>query len=218
MESDSHARSRGSIADSVAGRLCAAALNNAPAPHSVRIRALLIFPAALAIFCNNPAGKAEIPYEPDVVFTGVINDIETTLEGNAFYPNVCSLDADTVRMYLYSEDYKAGSRAAVSRGIHLRLYVLPPEHDSLADALLGIEDILFHFVRHSQQSETYELSYRYPDNDRVDFTAVPEQLQRSGGGRVLLTGVGVRAPALKGTFATQVLRIEEASISGRIRR
>lgn len=218
MESYPYALSRGTNADSGTGRISTALPSHVQAPHRAGMRALLLLPAVLVIFCDNPAGRAEIPYEPDVVFTGIINDIETTLEGNAFYPNVCSLDADTVRMYLYSEDYKAGDRAAVSRGIHLRLYLLPPEQDSIPDALLGIEDILLHFVRHTQRSETYELSYRYPDNDRVDFTAVPEQLQRSGGGRVLLTGIGVRAPALKGTFATQVLRIEEASISGRIRR
>ena len=76
--------------------------------------------AALMIIgaCSKNSLLNLAPYKPVITFAGIVGPDSLYLPGSRQYPNACAFDADTVRIYFYSQDYSQG---ATNTGDQMRI-------------------------------------------------------------------------------------------------
>jgi hypothetical protein len=97
-------------------------------------------------------------YKPVITFAGIVGPDSLYLPGNRQYPNTCAFDADTVRMYFYSQDYSQG---ATNTGDQMRIDILSAGQFEF----ITKRHARLHFTRYdyNQNTSTYEVTpCRFP--------------------------------------------------------
>jgi hypothetical protein len=153
------------------------------------------------------------PYEPVVVFTGMINGTRDTLPGHRGFPNACYLDNDTVRITVCSKDYVP---ASTGQGSLMRLYIFPFPADS--DSVISNKNALFHFVTHNNEGTcSYEIGRMEQKSATKQMHMVVDELQRRRGSPLELADMSVNCSSLGPHCGGGSLLIE-GRITGKIAR
>jgi hypothetical protein len=157
--------------------------------------------------CSNNSLLSLTPYKPAITFSGIVGPDSLYLPGNRDYPNTCSLEADTVRMYFYSGDY---SRGIISTGDQMRIDVL-----SADSAFITKRNARLHFTRYDydQNTSTYEVTPADTLNTDNNLSMKIMEFGWQKGDSVNLVDITVSARPL-GSFGTGALSITHGVITG----
>ena len=106
---------------------------------------------AFMLTCGN--GTVDLPpYTPVITFRGNINSREVYLPGHVLKPNTVELiNGDTLRMYMYSEDYNDGS--AVWHGDQLKIEI----YGHFSDSVIDNQYFLMRLSRYTIYNDTYQI-------------------------------------------------------------
>ena len=187
-----------------------------------RVFASLLCLVSLIVSCRG-LGPSLKPYEPVVVFTGMINGTRDTLPGHRGFPNACYLDNDTVKIIVCSDDY---SPAGVSEGSLIRMYIYPFRQDSPAVAtdpqsIVSIQEALLHMVTHTNDRTcTYDITPAHGTNALYGLEISIGNFRRRAGSPIELHEIAAVAPPLRGTRSqcAENLMLVDGNLKGRITR
>jgi hypothetical protein len=149
------------------------------------------------------------PYKPVITFAGIVGPDSLYLPGSRQHPNACAFDADTVRMYFFSENYSQGP---TSTGDQLRLDVFSADSEFITNRRARL-----HFTRYDyyQNTCTYEIT---PADTLFDYNKLSMRsvtLEWRRGGSVYLKDIAASARPL-GPYGAGYLSITRGVISGSI--
>jgi hypothetical protein len=149
------------------------------------------------------------PYKPVITFSGIVGPDSLYLPGSREYPNTCGFDADTVRMYFYSEEFSQGP---ISSGDELRIDIFTADSEFITKRHARL-----HFTRYdySQNTCTFEVSPADTLNDYNTLSMHRTRLEWKSGGAVLLDAISATARPL-GSYGTDALSLNRGVISGNI--
>ncbi|MCX7725591.1 MAG: hypothetical protein N2053_01950 [Chitinispirillaceae bacterium] len=140
--------------------------------------------------CKN-SNTLEIPYEPEVVFTGYINGVYDSLAGNLFWPNTCRLIGDTIRIYCYSTYFSDANK--IRNGDLFRLDIYPPDSTNL----FSKRNALFHFARYHDRNESYTINIKDTIDNTIRLEAKIIEISRSTGDSLILQDIYIATPPVK---------------------
>jgi hypothetical protein len=171
---------------------------------SVVCAALLILGA-----CSKNSLLSIATYKPVITFAGTVGPDSLYLPGSRQYPNTCAFDADTVRMYFYSQDYSQG---ATNTGDQMRIDILSPD-----SSFITKRHARLHFTRYdyNQNTSTYEVTPADSLNTYNDLSMKVVRLDWQRGGLVNLIDLTASARPL-GSYGTGYLSITRGVITGNI--
>lgn len=177
------------------------------------LQAVLVRTVMLSLmlwFSCGPNGINELqPYEPPIVFTGYFNGEYSSLAGNRWWPNSCSLVGDTVRIYCYSTFF--GESNHVRHGDLLRLDLYPDTVWKVAT-----RNTLFHLARYYESNESYTVTPMDTLFDRGRVQADIVALSRRLAGDIELEDFIVTASPIPGTTGRR-LEIKQGHLYGTVR-
>ncbi len=156
-------------------------------------------------------------YSPPVVFNGIINGETVELRGRIAQPNTCTLQNDTVAVFMCSEDYSPGE---YPKGRYLRVLILPfagDSTDTLARQRLETENLVVKLGDHVRGT-TQSFQVTPSDESRKGRHAKAEigSLQRRRGASLRLTDFDASAGAVFGSSAIETMSITMGTIEGTI--
>jgi hypothetical protein len=159
--------------------------------------------------CSKTSLFSLVPYEPVITFAGIAGSDSLYLPGNRQYPNSCAFDADTVRMYLYSENYSQG---ATYTGDQMRIDIFSADSQFITERHARL-----HFTRYdySQNTSTYEITPADTLNDYNNLSMKIITFEWKSGGSVNLTNMTATARPL-GPYGMGYLSITRGVITGNI--
>ncbi len=165
---------------------------------------LLISFSALFFSCiQNPLSAF---YDSPVVFTGYINGNYDSLAGNAVWKNRCTAVDDTLRIFIYSNDYSVSHK--IHTGDFMRFDIYPKTDSTDNGTLLRNNRILFHMARYTNGN----MSYTIKKNDLVNKVEMTiDELNLSSGSVVEFYDVALSAPPV---YGGEKLEIMNARITG----
>lgn len=157
--------------------------------------------------CSKNSMFSLVPYKPVITFAGIVGPDSLYLPGNRQYPNTCAFDADTVRMYFYSENYSQGP---TSSGDQMRIDVLSADSEFITNRHARL-----HFTRYDyyQNTSTYEIT---PADTFFDYNKLSMRVVmfgRRGGDSVFLSNITASARPL-GPYSAGYLSIVRGVIQG----
>lgn len=168
--------------------------------------------AWLTVFgaCSNTPMQSLLPYEPVITFAAIVGSDSLFLPGSRQHPNTCAFDADTMRMYFFSDNFQQGS---ISTGDQLRIDVFFADSQFITERRARL-----HFTRydHNQTTCTYEIIPADTLNDYNNLTMKVMKFEWKNGGSVHFTDITATARPL-GQFGAAYLSISHGVISGNIR-
>ncbi|MBD3347079.1 MAG: hypothetical protein GF401_18650 [Chitinivibrionales bacterium] len=169
------------------------------------------------LFCSD-VNTPQTPYVPSVVFEGYVNGGKVTLEGNRYHPNACSLDVDTVVIFVCSKDYAPSGTPGTPVGSYMRLLILP-FNDTIPRTKIGTKEVKFRFTSHHMVTQSYEVVPKdsLARNERYVRMDI-ESFARRGGTRISLTGFQARAPVMMGTVGREPCVIDRGILYGAVGR
>jgi hypothetical protein len=164
-----------------------------------------------------------LPFEPVITFSGIFEPLgggggeEVELNGNFSFRNSCRLVGDTVRMYLYSNNFS--ENAGVRSGYLLWIDIYPLVRDSLDTLrddqnILSVRDVLVRLSEYADPQFTYRVSR--PDSAQKNLSASMqiESLERRRGGAIVLHEVSAILHREGNT--TPAFAIREGEIRGQV--
>lgn len=160
-------------------------------------------------------GFQSFPYEPVVTLSGRFDGSEREFPGHLTFPNECTLDHDTIKMFFCTSDYSPGPDPV---GAYVRIHIYTPVIPSMASdtTLIGNRHL---FVKMGDYDVQGNCSYEVVPADtlRSDWHAQfnINRFEARHGGRVDLERGELRAKALD-DFCGLPLDVTDAAISGRI--
>lgn len=150
----------------------------------------------------------EIPYEPEVIFTGYINGTYDSLAGNLFWPNTCRLIGDTIRIYCYSTTFSEVNK--IRKGDLFRLDIYPPDSINL----FSKRNALFHLARYYERNESYTINIKDTIDNTIRLEAKIIDISRSIGDSIILQEIYIATPPVK---EGKYLEIKNGNLRGVIR-
>ena len=152
--------------------------------------------------------QTELPYAPQVIFTGYINGDFDSLVGNRLWPNRCELVGDTVRIFCYSTFFSESNR--IRHGDLMRIDLFPDSGDGFEK-----RNTLFHLARYYEQNESYTINRGDTINTLIRFESKIKAFSRTIGSEIDLEEIYVATPpVIKG----QYLEIKDGHLFGKIHR
>ncbi|NLG15840.1 MAG: hypothetical protein GX556_00760 [Fibrobacter sp.] len=165
---------------------------------------LLICFSALVFSCTqNPLA---VFYDPPVVFTGYINGHYDSLAGNAVWKNRCTAVGDTLRIFIYSNDFSVSHN--IWTGDFMRFDIYPQAAHNDNNTLLENDRILFHMARYTSGNSSYTIKNNDPVS-KVKMTI--DEFNPASGAELEIYDVVLSAPPV---FGGQNLEIFDARITG----
>ena len=161
----------------------------------------------LCLYCKNGV-VPEIPYIPDITFTGYFNNTYDSLAGNMYWPNTCELVGDTVRIYCYSTFF--GEANKIRNGDLMRIDLYP-------DSGNGFEkrNSLFHLARYYETNESYTINQGDTVDNTIRFESRILSFSRSVNGEIDLDMIYVASPPVA---QGRHLEIKNGHLFGRLHR
>ena len=170
---------------------------------------ILTLTAGVCLNCHHTTGP-QIPYVPQITFTGNFNGDYDSLAGNRSWPNRCALVGDTVRIYCYSTFFSESNR--IRYGDQLRIDLLPDSADGFQK-----RNTLFHLARYYERNESYTVNKGDTIENSIRFETEVVSFSRTVGGEIELQEIYVATPVIPGTGG-RYLTITHGHLFGSIHR
>lgn len=163
--------------------------------------------AGVCLNCHHTDGP-QLPYVPQVTFTGYFNGDYDSLAGNRSWPNECELVGDTVRIYCFSTFFNESNH--IRHGDLLRIDLLPDSGDGFEK-----RNTLFHLARYYERNESYTINKGDTIDNLIRFESEIVAFSRAAGALLELDKIYVATPPVK---EGRYLVINEGHLFGSIHR